>query len=169
MTSVQLYVYDLSHGLASVYSTAMVGVHLDGVWHTSVVIDGRETYFQGGVVQCPAGKTHLGPPLRVIEMGTTEIPPRGRRRVPGGRRRQVQPDVVQPAQEQLQPLYQRFLPVFGRQADSPVHTRRGRAGVAHPVRPDPQHRPVANVALSAILYTTRSELVLGLIMLADIS
>lgn len=74
MTSVQLYVYDLSHGLASVYSTAMVGVHLDGVWHTSVVIDGEETYFQAGVVQCPAGKTHLGPPLRVIEMGSTEIP-----------------------------------------------------------------------------------------------
>lgn len=75
MSTVQVYVYDLSHGLARVYAPMMLGIDLDAIYHTSVVVYGREYYIDQGVkvAQVP-GTTKYGTPCEVIDMGTTEVP-----------------------------------------------------------------------------------------------
>ncbi|BFZ59540.1 hypothetical protein YB2330_000551 [Saitoella coloradoensis] len=73
---VTLYVYDLSNGLARQISQQLTGVQLDGIWHTSVVVYNTEFYFAGygsGIFTAIPGRTHHGPPLQKIDMGTTEI------------------------------------------------------------------------------------------------
>lgn len=71
---VELYVYDISKGLARTMSLALIGHQIDGIWHTGVVVYGRE-YFYGvqGIHQCPPGGTVLGQPNQIIHLGTTEI------------------------------------------------------------------------------------------------
>ncbi|KAI9678616.1 MAG: hypothetical protein M1817_005673 [Caeruleum heppii] len=59
---VELYVYDLSKGLARQYSTALLGTYIEAVYHTSLVFGGVE-YFFG-----------LGRPMEVIPMGETFLP-----------------------------------------------------------------------------------------------
>jgi hypothetical protein len=71
---VQLYVYDLSQGLARQLSSQLLGIHIDMVYHTSIVLHGVEYFFGQGIQTCRAGQTHLGPPLQRISLGTTEIP-----------------------------------------------------------------------------------------------
>lgn len=44
---VQLYIYDLTKGMASMMSQMLLGRHIEGFWHTAVVVYGRE-YFYGG-------------------------------------------------------------------------------------------------------------------------
>jgi hypothetical protein len=39
---VELYVYDLSQGLARNMSAALIGVQLDAIYHTSIVFEGIE-------------------------------------------------------------------------------------------------------------------------------
>ena len=39
---VDLYVYDLSRGLARAMSASVLGVQIDAVYHTSIVIEGVE-------------------------------------------------------------------------------------------------------------------------------
>jgi hypothetical protein len=39
---VELYVYDLSNGLARTMSAALLGTHIDAVYHTSIVFKGIE-------------------------------------------------------------------------------------------------------------------------------
>lgn len=45
--TVQLYIYDLTSGMATMMSQMLAGRHIEGIWHTAVVIYGRE-YFYGG-------------------------------------------------------------------------------------------------------------------------
>ncbi|KAH6941328.1 hypothetical protein HPB50_016303 [Hyalomma asiaticum] len=72
---VQLYVYDLSKGLAKKLSPALLGKELPGVWHTSIVVRGTEYFFGStGIDSCPAGKTILQQPDRVVSLGRTELP-----------------------------------------------------------------------------------------------
>lgn len=73
---VKLYVYDLSRGMARQLSASMLGRHIDGIWHTGIVVHGKEHYFGGstGITNCPPGGTLLGPPDSVVEMGSTEVP-----------------------------------------------------------------------------------------------
>ncbi|XP_070381747.1 uncharacterized protein [Dermacentor albipictus] len=74
---VQLYVYDLSKGLAKKLSPALLGRQLPGVWHTSIVVRGREYFFGStGIDSCPAGRTILQEPDKVISLGRTELPHR---------------------------------------------------------------------------------------------
>lgn len=50
---VELYIYDLSQGLARVMSQMLVGRQLDGIWHTSVVVYGKEFFFGStGIQSC---------------------------------------------------------------------------------------------------------------------
>lgn len=82
---VQLFVYDLSRGLAKSFSTILLGKifiirkeinycmanclifqyliagqQLEGIWHTSVVVYGEEFFFgSGGVVSCPPVRIYL--------------------------------------------------------------------------------------------------------------
>ena len=48
--TVDLYVYDISGGLAKALSRSVIGKQIDGVWHTNVVVYGYEFYFGGGVM-----------------------------------------------------------------------------------------------------------------------
>ena len=68
---VQLYVYDLSGGVARSLSQALLGQQIDGIWHTSVVVRGIEHYFGGGINVAPAGTTPFGHPIQVIDLGHT--------------------------------------------------------------------------------------------------
>ncbi|KAI6147552.1 PPPDE putative peptidase domain-containing protein [Pisolithus thermaeus] len=72
-TPVQLYVYDLSNGLARQLSMQLTGRQIDGIWHTSVVVFGKEIFYGQGISITPPGGSHLGQPSSVIEMGETAI------------------------------------------------------------------------------------------------
>ncbi|KAF2646133.1 DUF862-domain-containing protein [Massarina eburnea CBS 473.64] len=71
---VQLYVYDLSQGLARSLSLQFLGTQIDAVYHTSIVIDNIEYYFGQGVQTCRAGSTHHGAPMEKILLGQTQLP-----------------------------------------------------------------------------------------------
>ncbi|KAI5059296.1 hypothetical protein GOP47_0025615 [Adiantum capillus-veneris] len=71
---VSLNVYDLSQGLARQMSSTFLGKVIEGIWHTGIVVYGNEYYFGGGIQSCPLGQTPYGKPLRVVELGTTQIP-----------------------------------------------------------------------------------------------
>ncbi|KAI9846982.1 MAG: hypothetical protein M1837_003338 [Sclerophora amabilis] len=72
---VDLYIYDLSKGLARQYSGAFLGVHIDAVYHTAIVMDGVEYFFGAGIQTCaPPGATHHGRPLEILRLGTTSLP-----------------------------------------------------------------------------------------------
>ncbi|KAF2703509.1 DUF862-domain-containing protein [Pleomassaria siparia CBS 279.74] len=71
---VQLYVYDLSKGLARTMSMQFLGRQIDAVYHTSLVFDGIEYLYGQGVQTCAAGSTHHGKPMEVVPMGRTDLP-----------------------------------------------------------------------------------------------
>lgn len=73
MAKVELHIYDLSKGVARLYGP-MLGLDIEGVWHTGISVYGKEIYFGQGIQILEAGKTHLGPPERVYDLGTTELP-----------------------------------------------------------------------------------------------
>ncbi|KAK5133336.1 hypothetical protein LTR08_007861 [Meristemomyces frigidus] len=72
--NIELYVYDLSRGMARSMSKQFLGIQLDAVYHTSLVFAGIEYLFGAGVQTCAAGSTHHGRPMEVIPMGTTHLP-----------------------------------------------------------------------------------------------
>ncbi|XP_023251272.1 desumoylating isopeptidase 1-like [Seriola lalandi dorsalis] len=72
---VKLYIYDLSRGMARQLSSVMLGKHLDGIWHTAVVVHGQEYFFVGeGINSCSPGGTPLGEPDSIVDLGFTEVP-----------------------------------------------------------------------------------------------
>lgn len=71
---VQLYVYDLSKGLARQISASLLGTQIDAVYHTSIVIADVEYVYDGGIKTVKPGQTHLGPPMQVHSLGMTELP-----------------------------------------------------------------------------------------------
>lgn len=73
MTRVQLYVYDLSKGLASQLSLSLIGKQIDGIWHTSVVVFDREIFYGRGIQITTPGASHHGQPLQVLDMGETSL------------------------------------------------------------------------------------------------
>lgn len=75
MSEVVLYMYDLTNGMAAQFSQQMLGMHIEAIWHTSVVVFGREFYFDGGVgiTAAAPGSTRFGRPLKTRPMGTTEV------------------------------------------------------------------------------------------------
>uniref|UniRef100_A0AC11CKQ3 Desumoylating isopeptidase 1 n=1 Tax=Ovis aries TaxID=9940 RepID=A0AC11CKQ3_SHEEP len=47
---------------------------LEGIWHTSIVVHKDEFFFgSGGISSCPPGRTLLGPPDSVVDVGSTEV------------------------------------------------------------------------------------------------
>ncbi|KAI0755121.1 PPPDE putative peptidase domain-containing protein [Daedaleopsis nitida] len=73
MSKVQLYVYDLSNGLARQLSRQLTGRQIDGIWHTSVVVFGKEVFYGQGILITKPGQSHHGTPLQVIDMGETAL------------------------------------------------------------------------------------------------
>lgn len=71
---VHLLVYDLSNGLARQMSMALLGFHLDAVYHTSIELNGIEWVYDGGINTIRPGSSHLGQPLQRIHLGKTELP-----------------------------------------------------------------------------------------------
>ena len=71
---VTLYIYDLSQGMARSLGPAL-GLHdLEGVWHTAVVVHGKEIFFGGtGIEHCHPGGTMLGQPMEQKSLGNTNI------------------------------------------------------------------------------------------------
>lgn len=71
---VQLYIYDLSNGLARQFSVVMLGTYIEMVYHTGVILDGVEYTYDGGIKALQPGKSHLGQPLQILQLGKTELP-----------------------------------------------------------------------------------------------
>ncbi|KAK5103624.1 hypothetical protein LTS08_003042 [Lithohypha guttulata] len=72
---VELYVYDLSRGMARQYSMAIAGVQIDAIYHTAIVFGDVEYFFGQGVHRKVPGSTHHGRPMKVVRLGKTELPP----------------------------------------------------------------------------------------------
>lgn len=68
MARVELAVYDLSNGMASQLSEAILGQRIDGIWHTGVVVFGREYFFGGGIQNLPVGSFTTSNGLRPCQM-----------------------------------------------------------------------------------------------------
>ncbi|KAF2666929.1 putative thioredoxin [Microthyrium microscopicum] len=71
---VQLYVYDLSQGLARQFSQQFIGTQIDAVYHTSIVLEGIEYFYGAGIQSTQAGSTHHGRPMETVSLGRTELP-----------------------------------------------------------------------------------------------
>ncbi|RFU31262.1 hypothetical protein B7463_g5055, partial [Scytalidium lignicola] len=71
---VQLYVYDLSGGIARVASASLLGIQIDAVYHTSIVMEGIEYVYDGGIKTIHPGSSHLGRPIEIISLGKTDLP-----------------------------------------------------------------------------------------------
>lgn len=73
---VELYVYDLSGGLARQLSASLLGRQIDAVYHTSIVIKystPREFFFGQGISITSPGGSHHGRPMEVVPLGSTSI------------------------------------------------------------------------------------------------
>ncbi|KAJ4339163.1 hypothetical protein N0V95_007848 [Ascochyta clinopodiicola] len=55
-------------------SRQFLGIQIDAVYHTSIVFEGIEYYFGGGIQTCRAGATHHGRPMETIKLGQTSLP-----------------------------------------------------------------------------------------------
>jgi len=74
MTSkVQLYVYDLSNGMARQMSSMLLGTQINGVWHTSVAVYEKEIFYGQGIHITWQGQTPYGLPVHIIDIGETEV------------------------------------------------------------------------------------------------
>ncbi|KAF2425759.1 thioredoxin [Tothia fuscella] len=71
---VNLFVYDLSKGLARQFSRQFLGTQIDAVYHTSIVLEGIEYFFGAGVQTAYAGSTHHGQPMEKVKLGRTDLP-----------------------------------------------------------------------------------------------
>ncbi|GBF96242.1 hypothetical protein Rsub_08787 [Raphidocelis subcapitata] len=72
---VQLHLYDLTRGMASALSPMLLGRHVAGIWHSGVVVHGREWFFGYGISSTHAGGSPFGQPDMTIVLGSTEVPP----------------------------------------------------------------------------------------------
>ncbi|XP_022319051.1 uncharacterized protein LOC111121875 isoform X1 [Crassostrea virginica] len=73
---VKVFIYDISKGMARSLSRTFLGKHIEGVWHTGIVVYGEEFYFggTGGIEACSPGGTVLGQPDSIVDLGNTQIP-----------------------------------------------------------------------------------------------
>lgn len=49
--TVSLYLYDISNGMAKSFSPMLIGKVIEGVWHTGLVVYGKEYFYGGGICQ----------------------------------------------------------------------------------------------------------------------
>lgn len=73
-TPVRLHIYDVSQGMARNFSEPLLGMNVQGIWHTGIVAYGKEFYFGAGITADSPGCTPFGKPIEVLEIGTTTVP-----------------------------------------------------------------------------------------------
>lgn len=72
--SVKVYIYDISNGMARTMGPALIGRPIEAIWHTAIVVFNKEYFFGGdGISTCHPGGTQLGQPLKVEDLGETQI------------------------------------------------------------------------------------------------
>jgi len=67
---VTLHLYDLSHGMGDSLTT-LLGEELRHIWHTGLVVYGREYFWASDTVHDVPGETSFGKPTKVINLGFT--------------------------------------------------------------------------------------------------
>lgn len=70
---VEVWVYDISNGMAENLFRTMFGIEIKGIWHTSIVVFSKEYYFFSGIKESIPGNTHFGAPIKRIPFGKTEV------------------------------------------------------------------------------------------------
>lgn len=60
---VTLALYDITNGLAKSMSMMVIGQQVDAVYHSSLIVFGREYYFGGGICFDPPYQTPFGKPI----------------------------------------------------------------------------------------------------------
>jgi len=68
---VTLHFYDLSRGVVALLSPWLIREQLEGVWHTGLVVYGKEYYFGGDIFYDTPGATGFGTPRMSVHLGTT--------------------------------------------------------------------------------------------------
>lgn len=69
---VTIRVYDLSKGRAKEFSQNLIGVKIDGIWHSTIEIHGKEIFFSHKITHAEPGKTHYGEPTHVHKYGISK-------------------------------------------------------------------------------------------------
>lgn len=70
---VELYVYDLSKGMAKMMSLPLTGKQFDGIWHTSIVVHETEHYFSQGLNSIAPLSSEHGILVKKMSMGNTSM------------------------------------------------------------------------------------------------
>jgi len=69
---VELAMYDISGGKGKYIPSFLTSGHkFEGIWHTGVLVFGKEYWYGGGVFQSTPAKTPFGEPLRIVRLGKT--------------------------------------------------------------------------------------------------
>lgn len=66
-----VYQYDLTQGLAKTMSLSFIGKQIEGIWHTSVCVYGKEYFYGGGICVGEPKKTPYGYPVKELDFGYT--------------------------------------------------------------------------------------------------
>lgn len=69
---VTIRVYDLSKGKAKEISQHVLGVKIDGIWHSTVEIHGKEIFFSQHVTYTVPEQTHYGKPTHIHKYGISK-------------------------------------------------------------------------------------------------
>ena len=68
---VKYFMYDLSGGIVKGLSRLILSQEIEGIYHTSVYVYGKEYYYQGGIYKSLPRKTSYGKPIKEIRFGNT--------------------------------------------------------------------------------------------------
>ena len=71
-SNVYLRVYDLSHGMAKVFSKSLLGMEVEGVWHTSIEVFENEYFFHGTLRLEKVGVSSFGQLVDRVDLGQTD-------------------------------------------------------------------------------------------------
>lgn len=55
-------------------SPSLLGIKIDAVYHTAIVLGGVEYFYGAGVQTCYPGSTHHGRPMEIIRLGRSDLP-----------------------------------------------------------------------------------------------
>lgn len=71
---VTLALYDITSGMAKNMSMMFLGKQVDAIYHSSLIVFGREYYFGGGICHDAPDSTPYGKAIEKVNMGETELP-----------------------------------------------------------------------------------------------